>query len=60
MVRSRSDRYHIDVDGRIIVLVTAVVLPFQLTILGPFEWFNITVSIGHRMIDVQSNPFAQQ
>lgn len=60
MVRSGSDRCHIGIDGRVIVLVAAVVLPFQLTILGPFEGFDIAIRIGHRMIDIQSDPFTQQ
>lgn len=52
MIRSRSDRYHIGVDGRVIVLIPAIMLPIQLTILGPFESFDITVGISCRMIDV--------
>ena len=60
MIRSRGDGQHVGVNGRIIILIATVVLPLQLAVLSPFKSLNVAVGVGHRVIDVQTDPAPQE
>ena len=60
MIGSRCDGDDIGVNGRVVVRVAAVVLPFQLAVLRPLKHFNVAVRIRRRMVDVEADPSPQQ